>query len=217
MRVDSLAELIRLAQDARMGDVHTALPGKIVTYDPVTLTATVQLVITRMVKTQDDPLQLQQYEREVLPPLQGVPIVFPRSSNASITWPLAPGDSVLVVFCEADISRWLMTGSITDPDMLKRHSLSSGFAIPGIAPITSPLPSAAVPAMVLTANTVKLGSMAATSFVALATLVAAELSSIATALSTHIHGGVTAGPAATLAAGPVYTPGSVAATKVLAE
>ncbi len=53
-------------------------------------------------------------------------------------------------------------------------------------------------------------------FVALASSVATQLSNISTALTTHVHAGVTAGPAVTGVAAPVYTPGSVAASKVKA-
>lgn len=54
-------------------------------------------------------------------------------------------------------------------------------------------------------------------FVALANLVADELSDIATALSTHTHAGVTAGLGVTgVPAVPPYTAGSVAASKVKA-
>lgn len=53
-------------------------------------------------------------------------------------------------------------------------------------------------------------------FVALASLVQAELANIASALSTHTHTGVTTGPGVSGTAPPVYTPGSVASSKVKA-
>jgi len=53
-------------------------------------------------------------------------------------------------------------------------------------------------------------------FVALSTQVSAQLALIATALSTHVHSGVTTGPGVSGTAAPVYVPGPVAAAKVKA-
>lgn len=52
---------------------------------------------------------------------------------------------------------------------------------------------------------------------ALASLVLAELQSIKLALETHVHSGVTTGPGTSGTAAPVYTPGSVASTRVLTD
>lgn len=69
---------------------------------------------------------------------------------------------------------------------------------------------------ILRATTINLGADA-TDFVALSTLVSAQLASIATALTTHVHAGVTPGGGSSLGAASVYTPGSVAATKTRAK
>lgn len=50
---------------------------------------------------------------------------------------------------------------------------------------------------------------------ALASLVLGQLQNIATALTTHVHSGVTTGPGTSGTAAPVYTPAAVASTKLL--
>lgn len=64
---------------------------------------------------------------------------------------------------------------------------------------------------------VHLGQQVATDFVALATLVATQLTAIKTAFDAHVHTGVlTGGASSGPPAAPMPTPGSVAATKVKA-
>ena len=214
MSVESLGELIRLAIDAHAQGVHTTIPGIIKVYDPLTLRVKVQPAITQPVETEDDPLFQFMYETQ--PILHDVPVAFPRGGGTSITWPLSIGDAVLVVFSESDLSQWLTTGSVSNPDQIKRHGLSGGIAIPCIGADTSPLPSTLDSGFVITADSIKLGSMMATDFVALAALVLAELGNIATALTTHKHTGVTTGPGVTGVSDSTYSPSSVAATKVKA-
>lgn len=75
---------------------------------------------------------------------------------------------------------------------------------------------ASATAITIDALAIKLGALA-TAFAARADLVEAELAKIATALITHVHGGVTAGFTSSGTAPPVYTAGTVAATKVLVQ
>jgi hypothetical protein len=215
-RVDSLGELIRLALDGRLSDVHTAIPGSVIAYVPATQKAIVQPVINRPVETEDDPLFSHIFE--VQPTLQDIPICFPRGGGYSITWPLIPGDSVLVVFSEADIAQWIVTGSLSNPDQLRRHGLFGGFALPCVGPDTAPLAAAVDPGLVVTGASIKLGSLAATDFVALSSLVQTALNTITAAFDAHTHSGVSTGTGSTgTPAAPIGTVGPVAAIKVKAE
>jgi hypothetical protein len=74
-----------------------------------------------------------------------VPVLWPRGGGMMLHMPLAAGDCVLLVFCEADFSPWRLSGSAQAPALLKRHGLYA-YAIPGAAPDTKPLLAATVAA-----------------------------------------------------------------------
>ncbi len=183
MSIDSLAELIRKAIDSRTLDLHTALPAKVVLYNPATVTIQAQPVITRPVEVEDNPLLKFMYE--ILPVLHDVPVCFPRGGSTSITWPISTGDHVLIIFSEADISQWAITGQLANPDYIRRHGLQGGLALPCLGSQIEPLPSAVIPGLVVTAGDIRLGSLTATEF-------ATKSASLIAALDAAIAAGIAA-------------------------
>jgi hypothetical protein len=118
MRTDgTLQEAIQIAIDARMLDVHTALPANVLAYDPITKSATVQPAITRPIEGQS--------LRTVYEKIQSIPNV-----PVLLAAGLAPGDKVLLLFSEADSQKWEGSGGIQNPTDQTRHGLGSPFCIP---------------------------------------------------------------------------------------
>lgn len=153
----SLAELITRALESRLGDVWTALPGMIQTYDPATCTADVQPVIKRPIPTETEELT-----HEDLPIIPNVPVAFPRGSGGTfaITWPLVPGDHVMLVFTTLAMGQWRTKGIPTEPGDVRLHGLGSCMAYPGIGPDAQLLPGAVLPALVVDAPAIMLGAAA---------------------------------------------------------
>ena len=173
----TLAEIVRLAISSRLMDLHVALPGKVTAYDAVTQTVEVQPMVRRAISDTNGETQ-----HEDLPKVPNVPVLFPRGTadSFSITWPIAIGDFVLLIFCSWSIGQWRETGDLADPVDLRKHGLGNPIAIPGIAPKTGVIPTD--PTSVLVEGpSVKVGA-AATSYVALNDLVMAELVKIGTAI-----------------------------------
>lgn len=115
-----LGELLRTALDSRLLDLHTAMPGTIVSYDDATQTATVQPGIWRSL---DDTL-------ETLPAIPSVPIAWPAGGGMGLKFPLEKGDAVMLVFSEASFTTWRTSGQVSDPSDESRHSLSYPLAFP---------------------------------------------------------------------------------------
>jgi hypothetical protein len=173
----TLVEIIRTAISSRLMDLHVALPGRVESYDETTQTAEVLPMIRRAI-----PDELGEIQHEALPKIPNVPILFPRGSgdSFSLTWPLASGDFVLLVFNSWATGQWRETGDVSDPVDLRKHGLGSPVAIPGIAPKTGSIPTDPA-AMVVEGSEVKVGA-SATSYVALNDLVMAELTAISALL-----------------------------------
>ncbi len=120
MMQEFVAQVNKTAQKAVEG-MHTALPGKVTAFDPVTCMASVQPV-AKFRKPNGETMDY--------PTVSGVPVVFPQSGNVAVAWPVKAGDSCLLIFAETALDYWLY-GKETDTDL--RFDLSNAIAIPNIA------------------------------------------------------------------------------------
>lgn len=114
-------QINRTARKATEG-MHTALPGKIVSFDAGTGLASVQPV-AKFKKPNGETMDF--------PEVSGVPVVFPQSANVAIAWPIKPGDGCLLVFAESALDYW-MYGQETDTTL--KFDLSNAIAITGLSP-----------------------------------------------------------------------------------
>lgn len=128
----SLSEVIKSHIRYDMADVHTCIPGRVVTYDPVTQRADVQ------------PLIKKEYrDGVVLSPavIYGAPVVFPTAGTGILSMPVVTGDTVLLLFSERSIDLWV--NSLADgngkaqevqPQDNRKHSLSDAICLVGVSP-----------------------------------------------------------------------------------
>lgn len=163
LQTPSLPQVLAAALDAALEDVHTCSWGSVLSYDAASQTCSVQLIQRRAYTDEDGE---RQTERPA--PLLGVPVLFPGSGPYSITWPIAPGDVVLLVFMERAMDAWHASGqSDVDAGDDRRHSLTDAVAIPGLrsaaGKIAGPPPNDSV---CVTAPKIQLGSKNATKAVA---------------------------------------------------
>lgn len=116
-------------------DVFTALPGVVKAFNAVTMTADIQLAVKLPRRNGDGSA-----EYEEAPILGDVPIVYPRGGGFQMTFPLAAGDGVLVVFSTLDTGAWETSGlAPSEPLNLIRGGLNSCVALPGWNAITAPM------------------------------------------------------------------------------
>ena len=130
----SLPEVLRKTTRGALNEVHTALPGKVTAYDATNNVADVELQVSLAVFDDDDG---RTYEDP--PILPKVPVVWPRAGGYVVTLPLAAGDGVLVLFSEASLAEWRMSGQKSKPTDARRHSLGYPVCIPGLFPDVSAL------------------------------------------------------------------------------
>ena len=127
MITPTLAEIIREALESRLLDVHTCLPGKIISYDSSTRRADVELLLKRVLTNRDN----DKVSFEEMPVLPDVPVYMNRGVNYFIQMPVETGTTGLVYFSEASSDQWFSTGQVSNPGDLGRHGLGNGFFIPG--------------------------------------------------------------------------------------
>ena len=107
----TLASLLELAVRGSLDDVRVALPGRVVSYDKARQRADVQPLV-------GDRIEDEAGERQAvkLPQANDVPIMFLGAGGYSETFPIEPGDTVLLVFCSSSIARWKQGAAQDDGD-----------------------------------------------------------------------------------------------------
>jgi len=134
-RTPDLAEVLRASLDARLQELHTALPAKVEKFDADTQKVDAKPLLKRNVQL-DDGTELV----EELPVITDVPVVFPRSGKFFFTFPIEKGDHVLLVFNERSIDDFMeLAGDDTDPADFRMHHLADAVAFPGFFPTASKL------------------------------------------------------------------------------
>lgn len=158
----TLPQIIR-AQVSRVFDgVHTCMPGRVTSYDAATQEASVQPLFKNTRKLDNGDTKV-----DTLPVINHVPVVFPGAGAYSITFPVAKGDTVLLVFTEQSLDKWLVNDGVVDPEGGRRFHISDAIAIPGLRSFRNALDEPPDDALVITGSKVKLGSKDANDPVAL--------------------------------------------------
>jgi hypothetical protein len=133
----TLATVITGAIGAHMRGVRVALPARVEAYDAATQQVSAQPLVHEGFL---DETGARQADR--LPVVNGVPVVFPGAGGFRVTFPIAAGDTVLLVFASSSIDRWLALGGEVDPLDDRRHDISDAIAIPGLRDFAHALTSA---------------------------------------------------------------------------
>ena len=117
-----LIDVLNKHLSSKLIDLHTALPGVVQKYYSESQRADVQIAIKR--KKSDG-------EEALIPVLPEVPVMFPRNSNSIFHFPLAEGDTVLVVFNERDCDNFRSSNQLLPPATSRKFHLSDAVCIPG--------------------------------------------------------------------------------------
>lgn len=122
----TLTTVMSQAIDSVLTNIHTAMPGQIVSYDYEKNLATVKCAFKRKYKTATEATDL--------PLLVGVPVHFPRTATSQMRFPLAKDDWGLLIFNERSIDNWFVLGKPTDPEDARKFALADAVFLPGLFP-----------------------------------------------------------------------------------
>ena len=121
----NLAQAIRFAIRQSLKDMYTCMPGIVESYDAETRRAVVKGAL-KVVTTNKEEI-----EREAI---HNVPVVFPSGGGFAMTFPLEPGDPVLLVYSQRGLANWKRTLGVAAPDIIGFFSEKDAIAIPGFGP-----------------------------------------------------------------------------------
>ena len=220
-----LDDVIALALQNERDDIHTALPGVVVSYDPETQLADVQPTVKRPV-WDDEGNRLQGESYPVLPK---VPVRWPQCGGFAFVLPMKAGDFVWIEFSEGGTGEFRTSGQESEPFDVSRHTITHPYCSPGAPPDCKPMTDPQVTGgadaffgKLNSAHTITISSTAPhialgtnpSDFVALASLVKQELTKIAAALAAATAPAGTTGGPITYPGAAYTTPGNVASSEV---
>lgn len=125
-----LNELFNSVSENLLNEINTSFPAEIVIYDSSNQLATIKPTLKRKLKDGSS------FE---MPEIYNVPVVFSRSKDFFIHFPLKKGDRVLVVVAQRSLDKWLNDGAKQTPDDNRKFNLSDAIALPGLYPKIEPL------------------------------------------------------------------------------
>jgi hypothetical protein len=106
------------------GELRVCMPARIDSYDANEQTASVQPLLRRKFYGQADDV--------LLPIINRVPVIHPRTASALIRLPVARGDIVTLVFADRSLESWLSgDGGDIYPADTRQHHLTDAYAILG--------------------------------------------------------------------------------------
>lgn len=179
----SLRGLIDRAIKNQTGRMRVALPGRVERYDAAQQCVDVMPLIQNGYIDDNGDRQTSR-----VPIVLDVPLAFPGSGPYRITFPVAVGDHVLLVFCSSSIDRWKQLGGEVDPADDRRHNINDAIAIPGVHDFAHVPTTAPTDAMVLhTSEQLRLGGPDANDPVVRRSDLDAVVSAFNTRIKTHIH------------------------------
>lgn len=126
-RMADLEEVLRLTFESHQAELWTALPAIVQSYDPEEVTVSAQPTIQAYVRDKDG-----NWTWTNLGMLIHCPVVFPGGGGFLMTFPIQPGDEVLVIIASRCIDAWWQNGGIQTQSQLRMHDLSDGFALPRV-------------------------------------------------------------------------------------
>jgi hypothetical protein len=137
-RNPDLTTVLHAFFENKIDGLRVALPGRIEAYDAATQRASVQPLVKHAHFDETDTRVATS-----LPQIHSVPVMFLGPARGRITWPVASGDTALLVFASSSIARWLYVGGEVDPGDDRRHDINDAVAIVGLhdfahVPTTAP-------------------------------------------------------------------------------
>ena len=141
-------ETQKIIFEGQQSSIWTALPAIVQSVDFSTMTCSCQPSIQGKTLNEDGSVSVVN-----LPVLIHVPICFPSAGGFTITFPMAAGDEVLVVFASRCIDSWWALGGIGVPMEPRMHDLSDGFCIPGPKSVPNVIPSISTNSVQIRNNT----------------------------------------------------------------
>jgi len=127
----SFVEALREYVEREKNKLRVCMPGRVQSYNANTQRADIQPLL-------DDQVEGDGGDREnaPLPVLENVPVKFQTCGDVGMTFPIAKGSAVLLMFSDGSLEKFLQLGTpglaTIDTGEFHQHLLQDAFAVPGL-------------------------------------------------------------------------------------
>lgn len=170
-----------IVREARLG-IRTMQPAKVVTYNDVMSTATIELAHQTVERGKDGNTEVSRAPYVI----QDVPVVQLGGDDAYLRMPIVPGSTGLALISDRSIAAWRTDGNSHPPPMPHTHNLGDCVFLAGVRADSNPLPPATMGGAVLEAAAIQLG-VGATQAAVLGNIMDTLWSQLVTYVTTHTH------------------------------
>jgi hypothetical protein len=123
----SLPDIIAAATARAARNLRVSEVARVESYDPVTGKISATPWIEEGVEGEDGARRSVRQET-----ISNIPVAWPGGGGMRITFGLKPGDTVLLVYSDSSLDRWLVRGGFVDPADDRAHHDSDCVAFPTI-------------------------------------------------------------------------------------
>lgn len=122
MSESAIIEAMQQATEEALSQVNTTVPGVIVSYDAARNRAVVKPSLPKRLA---DGTELE------APNIHEVPVLWTNGGGGTFTFPIRPGDGVMLQFQQRSLEGWL-GGNTAAPDDPRQFDMSDAIALPGL-------------------------------------------------------------------------------------
>jgi len=133
----NLASVLQILKNNIFRNLNCARIGIIEKFNPITQTASVQLVDKIVFETFDG----SQASSVNFTLLNDCPVFIPYGVNGGLETPISRGDECLVIINDRDIDNWFASGQIASPASTRMHDFSDAIAFVGLHSLAKSLPN----------------------------------------------------------------------------
>jgi len=132
--VPDLAEFLSRRMDDISARINCLTMGTIISFNATNQTAVVSVNFQKVIKGVNPTDNIGEVSDMVVnyPTLVNVPVAFMNGGGGYLTFPIIPGDSCILLFCDRDMDIWFATGQVTPPNSERLHDINDAVALIGI-------------------------------------------------------------------------------------
>jgi hypothetical protein len=123
-----LPTICAMVVDDALSRMNKVSVGRIESFDPLTQTASVTLMIKKVLKDNDDG-STTIVDRPLLPHCL---VMGSYGGDSYITFPISVGDECIVLFNDRELDNWYITGEPQAPDTNRKHHIADGIVFVGV-------------------------------------------------------------------------------------
>jgi hypothetical protein len=180
------SEVLEKSFDSFISNIHTSMPGVIQSYDNTKK----KVEVLPLVKKKFKNGQVLSF-----PVISNVPVIFPGTNNAIISFPLSRGDGCLIIFSERSLERFLSSNlEEVEPQDPRKFSISDAICIPGLFSFSKPGRVGDNNQLEIYYDAGTVDIQGADNFAVKYNELKSKLDALQGQLTSHVHTGVTTGP-----------------------